>query len=108
MELVLKNGEKIKLGWNSIIFEYLEEYEGGLEQLKKDIENKNCRFRTFNYMIYCFISSVYPKELGYREAISLVNVNDYDRIIAFIIINVNSVRTTETPNINENTRKHRI
>ena len=36
MEIVLRNGEKIKLDWNPIVLEYLEEYEGGLEQLKKD------------------------------------------------------------------------
>lgn len=101
MEIVLKNGEKIKLDWNPIILEYLEEYEGGLEQLKKDIESKECRFRTFNFMIYCLISSIYPKELGYREAISLVDVNDYDRIVVFIVQNVNNIKPIESTNINK-------
>lgn len=101
MEIVLKNGEKIKLDWNPIILEYLEEYEGGLEQLKKDIESKECRFRTFNFMIYCLISAIYPKELGYREAISLVDVNDYDRIVVFIVQNVNNIKPIEPTNINK-------
>lgn len=94
MEITLKNGEKIKLKWNLIVLEYLEEYEGGLEQLKKDIESKEYRFRAFNFIVYCLISAVYTEELGYREAISLVNINDFDKIIAFIVQNVNNTKST--------------
>lgn len=92
MEITLKNGETIELDWNPIVLEYLEEYDGGIEQLKKDVEDKNCRFRTFNFIIYCAISSVYPRELGYREAVSLVNINDLDKIIAFITKHVNDMQ----------------
>lgn len=115
MELILKNGEKINLDWNSIVLEYLEEYDGGLQQLKIDIDDNACRFRVFNYVIYCLISAAYPKELSYREAVTLVNINDYDKIIAFIVQNVNNTKLTEFTNINEtdiqiksNSRKHRI
>ncbi len=91
MEITLKNGEKILLDWNPIVLEYLEDYEGGIEQLKADIGEKQLRFRTLNFVIYCMVSSVYPEELTYREAVSLVQVNDLDRIVDFIVKNVNSL-----------------
>lgn len=106
MEIVLRNGEKIKLDWNPIVLEYLEEYEGGLEQLKKDVENVNCRFRTFNFIIYCVISAIYPKELSYREAVSLVNINDLDRIVVFIVQHVNNIKPINSKGIYENTKKY--
>lgn len=110
MEIVLRNGEKINLDWNPIVLEYLEEYEGGIEQLKKDVENKNYRFRAFNFTTYCLISAVYPKELTYKDAISLVNINDLDRIVVFIVQNINNIKLAETINDNErqniNKRSH--
>ena len=114
MELTLRNGERITLDWNPIVLEYLEDYEGGIEQLKKDTENEKCRFRAFNFIIYCIISAVYPKELGYAEAVSLVDINDLDRIITFIIQNVNNIKLANNqkenkkyPQIHINNRKHR-
>ena len=95
MEITLRNGEKIKLEWNLIVLEYLEEYEGGLEELKKDIESKEYRFRAFNFVVYCLISAVYKEELSYKEAISLVNINDYDKITTVIVQNVNNIKSTD-------------
>lgn len=106
MEIVLRNGEKINLDWNPIVLEYLEEYEGGLEQLKKDVENKNCRFRTFNFIIYCVISAIYPEELTYREAVSLVDINDLDKIVVFIVQHVNNMKPVNTQMVNQNSRKY--
>ena len=40
MEIELKNGEKIILEVTSLFLEYIEDYEGGLEQLKKDAEGQ--------------------------------------------------------------------
>lgn len=105
MEIVLRNGEKIKLDWNPIVLEYLEEYEGGLEQLKKDVENKNCRFRTFNFIVYCVISAIYPEELSYREAVSLVNINDLDKIVVFIVQHVNNMKLIDTQMANKNVKR---
>lgn len=104
MEIILRNGEKIKLDWNPIILEYLEEYDGGIEQLKKDVEDKNCGFRTFNFIVYCCISAVYPEELSYREAVSLVDINDLDRIVAFIVKNVNEMK--QIKNVEQTKRIH--
>ena len=92
MEITLRNGEKITLDWNPIVLEYLEDYEGGIEQLKKDIATKNHQFRTFNFVIYCVISAIYPEELSYREAVSLVDINDIDKIVMFIVKNVSELK----------------
>ncbi len=108
MEIILRNGEKIKLDWNLMVLEYLEEYEGGLEQLKKDVEDKSRRFRTFNFIIYCVISAIYPEELSYNEAISLVDINDLDKIVFFIIQNINNIKLENNLVDNEKLHKHNV
>lgn len=101
MKITLKNGEEINLEWNAVVLEYLEDYEGGIEQLKQDIETKKHNFKTFNFVIFCMLSAVYPSELRYREAVGLVNINDYDKIITFVVENVNNT----TVNNNDNTER---
>ena len=36
MEIELKNGENLTLEVTPLLLEYIEDYEGGIEQLKKD------------------------------------------------------------------------
>lgn len=106
MDLILRNGEKITLDWNLIVLEYLEEYEGGIEQLREDIADKNKRFHTFNFVIYCIVSATYSEELSYEEIISLVNINDYEKLIDFITKNINRIKNTNNEKEkNSNTRK---
>ncbi len=104
MEIVLRNGEKINLDWNPIFLEYLEEYDGGIEQLKKDIEDKNYRFRVFNSILYSLISASYPTQLTYKEAISLVDINDIEKITDFILENATK---TKEDNTTKRIRPHR-
>ena len=94
MRITLKNGETVDLIWSAIVLEYLEDYEGGIKQLQKDIEEQNGNFRTFNFVIYSMLSAVYPKRLSYREAVGLVDINDYDKIITFIVQNVSALKST--------------
>lgn len=98
MEITLRNGENIQLNWNSLILEYLEEYEGGIKQLKKDVESTNCRFRAFNFIIYCIMSISYSEELGYKEAVSLVDINDIEKIVDFIVENMNNIKLSNQKN----------
>lgn len=95
MKITLRNGDEIELDWNPIVLEYLEEYEGGIKQLKMDIEDENSRFRAFNYIIYCMISAIYPKTMSYREILALVCINDYDKIIEFIATNFNNIEISD-------------
>lgn len=87
-EIKLKNGEILELDWNSLIFEYLEDYDGGILGLKKDVnEGKNIMI-VGNYIVYSVICANYDKELTYRQAIALVHVNDVLKIMNFVIRNV--------------------
>lgn len=106
MEIILRNGEKVNLDWNPIVLEYLEEYEGGIAKLKEDVNNEDCRFYTFNFVIYSILMANYHEELTYRQAVSLVNINDYERIIDFIIANVNGAKTDNKIEVNSN-KSHR-
>lgn len=92
MEITLRNGEKINLDWSPLVLEYLEDYEGGIEQLQEDVQDEKYRFRTFNFILYCVVSVAYSEELTYKEAVSLVDINDIDRIITFIVEHVNNMR----------------
>ena len=90
MEIILKNGEHLNLDWNLVVIEYLEDYEGGIEKLKTDIESEEIPFRIFNFILYCFFSANYSKEIGYREAISLIEPNDFEKILDFVIEKIQS------------------
>lgn len=105
MKITLRNGKTIKLDWNPIILEYLEDYEGGIEQLKKDLNSKNHRFRTFNFIIYCMIAAIYPEELSYRKAVSLVDINDIDTIVMFVVSNVSKLKEIKSNKVKKVVRK---
>lgn len=103
MEIELKNGEKLILEVTPLLLEYLEDYKGGIEQLKKDAEGKKDKngytksMYTTNHLLYSIIASNYNEPLTYRQAVRLVKLEDVDKIIKFIIEN--------TPNIQNNTTK---
>ncbi len=94
MEIELKNGEKLILEVSSLILEYIEDYQGGIEQLKKDAEgqvDKNGYTRTMyatNQLLYAIIASNYDKPLTYRQAVRLVKLEDVSKIIEFTKNNI--------------------
>ncbi len=100
MEIELKNGEKLNLEVSALVLEYIGDYEGGIEQLKKDAQgglDKNGYTRTIyatNQLLYAIIASNYDKPLTRRQAVRLVKLEDVSRIIEFVIKN--------TPNIKNN------
>ena len=96
MEIILKNGEKLNLDWSPVVIEYLEDYDGGLKQLKNDLESKENPFRIFNFIIYSFIAAVYPIDIGYREALSLVDPNDLEKIVDFTVEKINGFESTNS------------
>lgn len=108
MEVELKNGEKIILEVTPLIFEYIEDYEGGLEQLKRDAAgktDKNGYTKTMyatNQILYAIIASNYDEPLTYRQAVRLVKLEDIEKIVEFVIEN--------TPRIEEKKQRksHRI
>ncbi len=94
MEIELKNGETLILEVSSLMLEYVEDYKGGIEQLKKDAQgNKDANGYTktmyaTNQLLYAIMASNYDMPLTYRQAVRLVKLEDIDRIIQFIINNL--------------------
>lgn len=102
MKITLKNGKTIVLDWNSIIFEYLCDYEGGIEALKEDIKEEKNQMYIANHIVYSVIRGNVDEELTYRQAISLVQVDDIDKIIDFFNKNCSTSATTQ----NQNYKRH--
>lgn len=109
MEIELKNGETLILEVSSLILEYLEDYKGGIEQLKKDAQGRkdsNGYTKTMyatNQLLYAVIASNYDTLLTYRQAVRLVKLEDISKIVDFVIKNI--------PEINQETavqERHRI
>lgn len=110
MEIELKNGEKLILEVSPLLLEYIEDYRGGIEQLKKDAQGQkdaNGYTKTMyatNQLLYAVIASNYDKPLTYRQAVRLVKLEDVDRIIQFANENIPSILENNIQNVNE----HRI
>jgi hypothetical protein len=99
MEIELKNGERIILEVSPLFLEYIEDYKGGIEQLKKDAQGKKdingyskAMYAT-NQLLYAIIASNYDSPLTYRQAVRLVKLEDIDRIIKFINENTPNIKT---------------
>lgn len=99
MEIELKNGEKLILEVTPLILEYVEDYKGGIEQLKKDAQGQkdvNGYSKTMyatNQLLYAIIASNYDVPLTYRQAVRLVKLEDVDRIIKFANDNIPNMNT---------------
>ena len=78
MEIQLKTGENIILEVTPLFLEYVEDYKGGIKQLKIDAQgqvDKNGYTKTMyatNHLIYAIVASNYDKQLTYRQAVRLV------------------------------------
>lgn len=101
MEIELKNGETLILEVSSLILEYLEDYKGGIEQLKKDAQGQkdaNGYTKTMyatNQLLYAIIASNYDAPLTYRQAVRLVKLEDISKIVDFVISNIPKLHEEE-------------
>lgn len=109
MEIELKNGEKLILEVSPLILEYVEDYKGGIEQLKKDAQGQkdvNGYSKTMyaiNQLLYAMIASNYDKPLTYRQAVRLVKLEDVNKIIKFASESIPEMNTQTNQE-----EKHRI
>lgn len=115
MEIVLKTGEKITLEVSSLVLEYLEEYDGGIEQLKKDAKGEKDEYGysklmyVTNHMLYSIIASNYNSELTPKQAIRLVKLEDVPKIIEFLYEYLQKLELeSESESNNKVTRQKRI
>ena len=110
MEIELKNGEKLTLEVTPLLLEYIEDYEGGIEQLKKDAqgdrdENGCTRtMRATNHILYSIVASNYKELLTYRQAVGLVKLEDIESVVNFAVKNTPEI--SKISNINN--FKHRL
>lgn len=81
--ITLKNGKKIELEWSFLVMQYLEDYEGGLKQLKIDMKQKKNLLKIESLFIYAAVRANYDEKLGYQEAIRLVKMEDINTINKF-------------------------
>lgn len=81
--ITLKNGKKIELEWSFLVMQYLEDYEGGLKQLKIDMKQKRNLLKIESLFIYAAVRANYDEKLGYQEAIRLVKMEDINTINKF-------------------------
>ena len=101
MEIELKNGEKLTLDVTPLILEYIEDYKGGIEQLKKDaqggkdINGYSKKMYAVNHLLYAVIASNYDTTLTYRQAVRLVKIEDVDKIINFANENIPNLTKEE-------------
>lgn len=104
MEIELKNGEKLILEVSSLLLEFLEDYKGGIEQLKKDAQGEkdsNGYTKTMyatNQLIYAVIASNYDAPLTYRQAVRLVKLEDITKITDFVIKSIPTINSEENIN----------
>lgn len=95
MVITLKNNKKLDLKWSFLVLEYLEEYstdEGsGIVQIRKDISKKKNQLKIYNFFTYAIIRANLDEPLTYREAVSLVEFKDYQKIVKFIENNLHEL-----------------
>lgn len=83
MKITLKNGRNIELHCNPIILEYLCDYPGGIEELKKDQQNGENTMYIANHIAYSVLSANLDEELTYKQILSLIKTEDIEKIIDF-------------------------
>lgn len=94
MEIELKNGQKIILEVSPLLLEYIEDYEGGIEQLEKDARGDKDRagytktMRVTNCILYAVVASNIDEPLTYRQAVRLVKLEDIEKIVSFVVANI--------------------
>lgn len=102
MEIQLKNGENLILEVSPLILEYIEDYPGGIEKLRRDAagekdENGYTRIMyANNQLLYSIIASNYDEPLTYKQAVRLVKLEDVDKIIDFMANNIPELQLQKT------------
>lgn len=91
MEVItLRNGKNIELVWSFLVLQYLEDYEGGLKQIQKDMKAKRNLLKIESLFIYAAVRANYDEKVGYQEAIRLVKLEDVNKINEFFSENLNN------------------
>lgn len=84
MELELKNGEVINIEVGPLFLEYMDDYQGGINQLIDDWKNKENLMYIVNFFAYAAIASNYDKPIEKRDTLKLITIKDLEKIAVFV------------------------
>ncbi len=114
LEIQLVNGENLILEVTPLILEYIEDYEGGIEQLRKDAsgeKNKDGYTKTMyalNQFLYAIIASNYHESLTYSQAVRLVKLEDVVNIIQFMLKAISKLKNKTVTDSKQPQHTHRL
>ena len=93
MEICLKNGEKIKIEISPLYLEYLDDYDGGINQLILDWRKKKNQLYIVNFFVYAMIASNLSRPISYRDALKMIEMEDFERVVTYISENFEKVES---------------
>ena len=101
MEICLKNGENIKIEISPLYLEYLDDYDGGINKLISDWKQQKNQLYITNFFVYAMIASCLSHPINYRDALKMIKMEDFDRVVIYLSENFEKVEkfTTLEPKI---------
>jgi len=94
MQITLKNGETVRLTWNWLTVERIEEVVGSLEGLTEKGMKKRGQAKTAGDIVYAVVQSSLDKEYPRNHLLSLIDVDDFEKIIEFVAKNEDETKET--------------
>lgn len=77
MQIKLKDGQELNIEMNLKVFQYLNEYENGVEGLKKNLWND------YNHIIYSVVKANVDDSVDVKKIIPLIKFEDNLKILDF-------------------------
>lgn len=99
MNIKLKNGSTVNIELGPLFMEYLEDYDGGIQQLFSDWENKVNTIYIANHLAYAAIASNYNEPIKYRNALKLIGFDEFLKLVDFIGSNIPDLKDNDTQQI---------
>lgn len=83
VRITLKNGVNVRLEWNYLVLQYIEEEFGGTTKLNEEYINDN-QVKTMNTFVYGLLQANMDEELTFKQAVRLVKPEDMPKIFEFV------------------------
>lgn len=94
MQITLKNGVSVRLTWNWLTIERIEEVVGGLDALTDKGMKERGQAKTAGDIVYAVVQSSLDKEYPRNHLLSLIETDDFEKIIEFIAKNEDETKET--------------
>lgn len=82
-KITLKTGQVVKLDWNYLVLQTIEEEVGSLKKLNKKYIKDN-EIKVFNIFAYAIIQAAMDEEITLKQAIRMVEFKDMEKIAKFV------------------------